>query len=113
MGTQNCGKYLCSQTWRAFVVSNSHTPSNNARTLRGVDSTLWGPDETKVVAKVSRLLRSQSLYWISKSMKVLTLPFLVRVLFEKSFSGDADSISNEYFSCCSTACELIFKQEDW
>jgi hypothetical protein len=55
MGTQNCGKYLCSHTCWDFVVSTTQTPSKRARTRRGVGSTLCGPEEMRVVARVERL----------------------------------------------------------
>jgi hypothetical protein len=55
IGTQNCGKYLCSQTHFAFVASKSQMPSKRARTRRGVDSTLWGPEATRLVVRVWRL----------------------------------------------------------
>lgn len=54
-GIQNCGKYLCSQTQSAEVVSKRNIPSKRARTRRGVFSTLWGPEVRRFVARVWRL----------------------------------------------------------
>jgi hypothetical protein len=55
IGIQNCGKYLCSQTQSAEVVSKRKIPSNRARTRRGVLSTLCGPEARRFVASVWRL----------------------------------------------------------
>lgn len=58
-GTQNWGKYLCSQTCKAEVVSKRYVPLKRARTRRGVASTFTGPVVTRVAANFSRLWRRQ------------------------------------------------------